>query len=174
MVKRGLIVGRFQPFHKGHLHAVKRVLEEVDEIIIVVGSAQYSHRLDNPFTAGERLLMIRRALQEAEIPASKFWLIPVPDLHVHMLWVSHVVGYTPRFHVVYTNEPLTRRLFEEAGFEVKPIPFHKRRVYSATEIRSRILAGKKWESLVPRVVAETIKEFGGVNRIRDLAKTDKA
>jgi len=70
MVKRGLIVGRFQPFHKGHLHAVKRVLEEVDEIIIVVGSAQYSHRLDNPFTAGERLLMIRRALQEAEIPSS--------------------------------------------------------------------------------------------------------
>lgn len=174
MVKRGLIVGRFQPFHKGHLHVVKRVLEEVDEIVIVVGSAQYSHRLDNPFTAGERLLMIRRSLQEAEIPASKFWLIPVPDLHVHMLWVSQVMGYTPRFNVVYTNEPLTRRLFKEAGFEVKPIPFYNRRLYSATEIRSRILAGKNWESLVPRAVVETVKEVDGVNRIRDLAKANKA
>jgi len=173
MVKRGLIVGRFQPFHKGHLYVVKRVLKEVDEVVIIVGSAQYSHRLDNPFTAGERLLMIRRALREAEVPLSKCWIVPVPDLHVHMLWVSQTIGYTPQFHVVYTNEPLTRRLFEEAGFEVKPVPFHKRKVYSATEIRERMLKGKKWELLVPRVVAKTIKEIDGVKRIQDLAKTDK-
>ncbi|MEM1589096.1 MAG: adenylyltransferase/cytidyltransferase family protein, partial [Candidatus Bathyarchaeia archaeon] len=50
MTKRGLFVGRFQPFHKGHLQAVKEILDEVDELVIVVGSAQYSHRIDNPFT----------------------------------------------------------------------------------------------------------------------------
>jgi len=174
MVRRGLFVGRFQPFHKGHLYVVKRVLREVDEIVIVVGSAQYSHRLDNPFTAGERLLMIRRALQEAEVPIQKCWIVPVPDLHVHMLWVSQVVGYAPKFDVVYTNEALTKRLFEEAGFEVRSIPLHKRRIYSATEIRERILKGREWETLVPKAVVETIKEIGGVERIRDLAKTDKA
>jgi len=50
MVKRGLFVGRFQPFHLGHLGVVKDILNEVDELVIVVGSAQYSHRIDNPFT----------------------------------------------------------------------------------------------------------------------------
>jgi nicotinamide-nucleotide adenylyltransferase len=70
MVQRGLFVGRFQPFQNGHLQAVKDALEEVDELIIVVGSAQYSHRLNDPFTAGERLTMIHAALEEAKVPAS--------------------------------------------------------------------------------------------------------
>jgi len=62
MAKRGLYVGRFQPFHLGHLSAVKSVLKDVEELVIVIGSAQYSHTTANPFTAGERLIMIRKAL----------------------------------------------------------------------------------------------------------------
>jgi len=173
MGKRGLFVGRFQPFHKGHLEAVKDVLKEVDELVIVVGSAQYSHRIDNPFTVGERITMIRKALNEAEIPASRWWIIPVPDVHIHMVWVTEVVGYTPKFDVVYANEPLTRRLFLEAGYKVKPVPFHKREVYSATEIRERMLNGEGWKALVPKSVAQFIEEIGGVQRLRDLTKTDK-
>ncbi|MEM2631015.1 MAG: nicotinamide-nucleotide adenylyltransferase [Candidatus Bathyarchaeia archaeon] len=173
MVRRGLFVGRFQPFHLGHLNVVKEILKEVDELIIVVGSAQYSHRVDNPFTTGERLLMIRKALDEAGIDYRRVWVLPVPDVHIHMVWVSTVEGYTPRFDVVYSNEPLTRRLFIEAGYEVKSIRYHKREVYSATEIRERMLKGENWEELVPKSVAEFIKEIGGVERLRDLFKSDK-
>ena len=61
MTRRALFVGRFQPFHNGHIHAIGEILEESDELIIVVGSAQMSHEPDNPFTAGERLEMIRLA-----------------------------------------------------------------------------------------------------------------
>jgi len=173
MVKRGLFVGRFQPFHKGHLEAIKDVLKEVDELGIVIGSAQYSHRKDNPFTAGERVTMIRKALEEAEIPAARWWIVPVPDVHVHMVWVAEVVGYVPKFDVVYSNEPLTKRLFLEAGFKVKSFPLRKREVYSATEIRERILNGKDWKPLVPNSVAKIIEEIGGVQRLQDLAGTDK-
>ena len=173
MVKRGVFVGRFQHFHNGHLKAVEGILREVDELVIVVGSSQYSHRMNNPFTSGERITMIRRALEEGGIHPSRYWIIPVPDTHVHMIWVSQVVGYTPKFDVVYTNEPLTRRLFIERGFKVKPVPFHEREIYSATEIRKRILNGESWEELVPKGVAQVIKEIGGVERLRDLAKTDK-
>jgi len=173
MVKRGLFVGRFQPIHKGHVRVIKDILEKVDELVIVIGSAQYSHRQDNPFTVGERITMIRKALEEQGIPLSRCWIIPVPDIHIHMMWVSEVLGYTPKFDIVYTNEPLTRRLFVEAGFKVESIPFHKRKVYSATEIRKRMLTNKGWEELVPKSVAQFIKEIGGVDRIRDLAKTDK-
>ncbi|MDH5374375.1 MAG: nicotinamide-nucleotide adenylyltransferase [Candidatus Bathyarchaeota archaeon] len=173
MAKRGLLVGRFQPFHLGHLQAIKDVLKEVDELVIVIGSAQYSHNLDDPFTAGERLVMVRKALEEAGIDYARVWVVPVPDVHLHMMWVSAVEGYTPKFDVVYSNEPLTRRLFMEAGYEVKSIRFHKRRVYSSTEIRERLLNGESWEKLVPESVAEFIKEIDGVNRLRDLTKSDK-
>lgn len=173
MVKRGLFVGRFQPFHLGHLAAIKDVLKEVDELVIVIGSAQCSHNLNNPFTAGERLIMVRKALEEAGIDYSRVWVVPVPDAHLHMMWVSAVEGYTPSFSVVYSNEPLTRRLFIEAKYRVKSIRFHERKLYSSTEIRERMLKGESWEKLVPRSVAVFIKEIDGVNRLRDLTKSDK-
>jgi nicotinamide-nucleotide adenylyltransferase len=152
---------------------MKDILEKVDELIIVVGSSQYSHTTDNPFTIGERIMMIRRALTEEGVDSSRYWIIPVPDMHVHMIWVAEVIGYTPKFDTVYTNEPLTRRLFVESGFKVKPVSFHQREEYSSTEIRERILSKRNWEELVPEIVAQFIKEIDGAERLRDLVKTDK-
>jgi len=173
MGTRGLYVGRFQPFHLGHLDAIKTVLKSVDELVIVIGSAQYSHNTTNPFTAGERLVMIRRALQEAGVDHSRFWIVPVPDVHLHMLWVSALEGYTPRFNVVYSNEPLTRRLFMEAGYKVKSIRFFERKIYSSTLIREKMVKDDSWTTFVPKAVAEFVGEIDGVNRIRDLTQTDK-
>ena len=173
MVKRGLYVGRFQPFHNGHLEVIKRIMKEADELIVIVGSSQYSHRLDNPFTAGERITMIREALEETGIQLSRIWIIPVPDIHRHALWVAQVVGYSPKFDVVYVNEPLTRRLFIEAGFKVECMPLIKREVYLATEIRKRMLAGENWKELVPSGVAKIITHIDGETRLRDLNRTDK-
>ena len=172
MANRGLYVGRFQPFHLGHLGAVEASLKHVDELVVVIGSAQYSHNGNNPFTAGERLVMIRRALQEAKVDDSRLWIVPVPDVHLHMLWVSALEGYTPKFEVVFSNEPLTRRLFIEAGYEVKDIPYFDRQQYSSTVVREKMLKDESWKKLVPKSVAQFIKEIDGVNRLRDLARTD--
>ena len=173
MVKRGLYVGRFQPFHLGHLNAVKSVLQDVEELVIVIGSAQYSHTAANPFTAGERLMMVRLALDEASLDCSRVWIVPVPDVHLHMLWVAALEGYTPKFNVVYSNEPLTRRLFTEAGYKVKEIPFFERKVYTSTGIRAKMVKGEDWKKLVPKSVAAFITEIDGVNRLTDLTKSDK-
>ena len=172
LFKRALFVGRFQPFHFGHLHAVKIILEESEELVIVVGSAQMSHEPDNPFTAGERIEMIRRALDAAGIAPARYMLIPIPDAPAHRVWVSQVESQTPRFDVVYTNQPLTRRLLVEAGYDVHGIDMHKRDQYEATEIRHRILAGEDWRALVPEEVHKYVLEIDGEGRIRDLAKTD--
>ncbi len=173
MVIRGLYVGRFQPFHVGHLDAIKEVLGQVDELVIVIGSAQYSHTLSNPFTAGERLVMVRHALQEADVDLSRVWIVPVPDVHLHMLWVSAVEGYTPKFNVLYSNEPLTRRLFMESGYKVESITLFERQMYASTFVREKMLKDESWTTLVPKSVAEFIKKIDGVNRLRDLARTDK-
>jgi nicotinamide-nucleotide adenylyltransferase len=173
MVRRGLFVARFQPFHLGHLEAIKDVMKEVEELVIVIGSAQYSHDPDDPFTAGERLVMVRGALEEAGMDCRQIWIVPVPDVNLHLMWVSALEGYTPRFDAVYSNEPLTRRLFIEAGYNVKSIRFHKRKIYSSTEVRKRMINEENWEKLVPKSVTEIIKKIDGVNRLRDLNKTDK-
>jgi len=173
MVKRGLYVGRFQPFHLGHLSVVKKILEEVDEAVIVIGSAQYSHELANPFTAGERLVMVRRALEEAKIDGNRVWIVPVPDVRLHMMWVSALEGYTPKFQVVFSNEPLTHRLFIEAGYRVKKVEFYDRKVYSSTQIREKMVKDESWEKLIPKSVAAFIKEIDGINRLKDLNKSDK-
>jgi len=170
---RALYPGRFQPFHMGHLEAIKHMLSNSTEIIVMIGSALQSHTLRNPFTAGERTYMIRLALDEAAISPAKYYIIPVADLRIHGIWVSHVRSLVPKFDVVYSNEPLTRRLFIEAGFTVKSIPFFEREMCSATEIRERMLRDSSWEELLPKSVAEYIREIHGVERLRDLMKTDR-
>lgn len=170
---RALYPGRFQPFHLGHLEAVRMILESASEVIIMIGSALQSHTLKNPFTAGERATMVKLALDEAKIDPAKYHIIPVTDLEIHGIWVSHVCSLVPKFEVVYSNEPLTRRLFIEAGFNVEVIPFYKRQICSATEIRKRMLRDKSWKTLLPKSVANYIKEIQGVQRLRDLMKTDK-
>ena len=157
----------------GHLDAIKEVLKAVDELVIAIGSAQYSHNLNNPFTAGERLVMVRQALKEADVDYSRIWIVPVPDVHLHMLWVSALEGYTPRFNVVFSNEPLTRRLFMEKGYKVKSIRFFEREIYTSTLIREKMLKDESWTLLVPKSVAKFITEIDGVNRLRDLARTDR-
>lgn len=170
---RGLYVGRFQPFHKGHLKVVKELLGRVDELVIVVGSAQSSHELTNVFTAGERISMIKRALTEGELDLSRFYIVPVDDTTVHSIWVSHLMSYVPKFDVVFTNEPLTRRLFAEAKIKVQAIPKYERKIYSSTEVRRRMINGENWEELVPEAVADYIKSIDGVERLKDLLKSDK-
>ena len=170
---RGLLIGRYQPFHLGHMHAVHYILNKLPEVIVAIGSAQFSHTLHNPFTAGERVTMIRLAMDEAKIDASKYYLIPIRDLRIHDLWVPHLVSQTPRFEVVFSNEPVTSRLFKEAGFRVEPIPFYDRDTYFATEIRERIVAGKSWDELVPSSVARYIKSIFGDERLRELALSDR-
>ena len=169
----GLYVGRFQPFHLGHLRAVKYILDRVDDLTIVVGSAQHSHTIENPFTAGERITMIRRALKEARLPGDRYIVIPLPDDEFHKVWVAHLLSQTPSFDIAYTNEPLTFRLLKESGLMVERIPMFNRRTLTATEVRRRMIKGGKWQELVPVSVAKYLKQIDADERLRDISKSDK-
>ncbi len=172
-MKIGLFVGRFQPFHNGHLAAVKFALERVDYLYVVVGSAQRSHERDNPFTAGERISMIKIALDANGVDPARWMAIPIPDADSHSVWVSSVKSMVPRFSVAFTNDSLTFLLFQEEGIDVRSVPLFDRERHSATNVRNRILERKDWESLVPKQVAKLVKEFGGVDRVRSLKSKDK-
>ncbi len=169
-MRRGLYLGRFQPYHLGHYQVLKQIALEVEEIIIGIGSAQKSHEIENPFTAGERVLMVSSAISEFDL---KYYVIPIEDIQRNSLWVSHVKSMVPPFEIAYTNNPLVIELLREAGIEVKQSPLFKRNSYSGTEIRRRMLAGDRWEHFVPEKVVKIIKEIDGVNRLRTIAQSDQ-
>ena len=166
-------MGRFQPFHLGHLEAVKHILTQVGEIVIVVGSPQQSHTLENPFTAGERITMIRLALRGAGVNSDCYSVMPLPDAEFHKVWVAHLLSQIPEFQIAFTNEPLTGRLLKEAGLKVEKIPFHQRDTYTATEVRRRMLNSEDWEALLPKNVGAFLRTIGAVERMRDLSASDK-
>jgi nicotinamide-nucleotide adenylyltransferase len=164
--ERSLVLGRFQPFHKGHLEVIRRCAAESASLVIGIGSAQYSHEPDNPFTAGERHLMIDESLRAEGI--RNYCIVPIEDLNRYSVWVTHVASMTPPFRHVYSNNPLTRRLFSEAGYELRDSPLYSRDVYSGTVIRRRMLEDGDWRSLVPEAAAEVIERMGGVERLREI------
>lgn len=173
MVSRGVFPGRFQPFHLGHLETVKWALERVDELIIVIGTAQESHTIVNPFTAGERMLMIKEALREEKIDMSRIYIVPVPDVLMNSVWVNYVKIFVPDFQYGVSRNPLVIRLFKEAGYEVLIPPAFSRDKYSSTKIRMLMLANDpSWRERVPKAVARIIDELRGVERLREISGVD--
>lgn len=84
-----------QPVHNGHVEVIKQILNEVDEIVIGIGSAQLSHEVKDPFTAGERMVMMTQALSEENIDHSKYYIIPMQDINFNAVWPSHIKMLTP-------------------------------------------------------------------------------
>ena len=166
---RGILIGRMQPVHNGHMEVIKRILEEVDEIVIGIGSAQLSHEVKDPFTAGERVLMMTQALAEIDVDPSRYYIIPMQDINFKAIWASHVKMLTPPFSIVYSGNPLVKQLFAEEGYEVRQPPLYDRIHLSGTEVRRRILEDENWQELVPKATADLLKEIDGVNRLKNLS-----
>lgn len=164
---RGLFIGRFQPLHLGHVKVVNFALNRCDELIVGIGSAQYSHTPENPFSAGERFEMLASVFKD-KMESTKIFIVSITDVHNHNLWVSHVESLVPRFDVVFASNPLTDMLFSKRGYRVEPVPVYDRTAFSSSEVRRRMATGENWEELVPPQVAEYIKKIDGVKRVKSL------
>jgi nicotinamide-nucleotide adenylyltransferase len=168
---RGLYIGRFQPYHLGHQAVLKKIAEEVEEIVIVIGSAQDSHTPENPFTGGERVEMIYAALSESDL-RERCVVTPLQDIKRNSVWVSHLQSMVPSFDVVYSNNPLVVQLISEAGIQIRKPPMYQRDLYSGTAIRKLMRENGDWSGLVPAAVARFIEEKGGVERLISVSKSD--
>ena len=165
---RGLLIGRFQPFHRGHL-AVARAIRSARPsapLLIGIGSAEESYTWQNPFTAGERFEMIVRALDEGQVDGVE--VVPIADIRRHALWVRYLVALLPPFDRVYTNNPLTRTLFQRDGYEVESPALVDRRRFEGRQIRARLADGRGWKERVPPAVARYLTSLSAPARLRML------
>ncbi|EKD92635.1 MAG: hypothetical protein ACD_28C00379G0013 [uncultured bacterium] len=170
MTSTALFIGRFQPFHEGHLSVVKRALRDNDFLLIGIGSAEEDYLPDNPFTAGERWEMIRAALDEAHISKDRYAILPVRNINHYSLWVEHVATLLPSFQVVYTGSPIVKELFMRHGvYEIKEVDFKVK--ISAKEIRKTMKEGGNWKKHLSASVSEKIKDLRGIERIQSIAES---
>lgn len=165
---KALFIGRFQPFHNGHLQIIQSASKEYEEVIICIGSSQYDHTKNNPFTSDERRLMIERSLGKIGVKNYKIMLIP--DIHNYPEWVDYVISIISDFDIVLSNSSLTKRLFSEKGYIVKEAPLYDRTKCSGKKIRRRMINNEDWEDFVPEPVYKIIKDIDGVQRLKELSK----
>jgi nicotinamide-nucleotide adenylyltransferase len=168
---RGLMIGRFQPFHKGHLYLSNQIFQECDELIIAIGSAQFNYIYKDPFTAGERVLMIHAALSESKIDLTRCYVIPIVNDENNARWFAHLKSMVPSFNILYSgNEFVTNLVSQEIKIK-KPL-FAKKNEYNGTNIRKQMTRMQNWKNLVPNAVFRIIEEIGGVTRLKTLLKSD--
>ncbi|HJU14366.1 MAG TPA: nicotinamide-nucleotide adenylyltransferase [Candidatus Nitrosotalea sp.] len=159
----GLLIGRFQPFHIGHLAAVKFALEKVEKLWIGIGSSNRSNEKRNPFTADERKEMILASL-DPDIKR-RVEIYYVPDIGDHERWTYHVDSIVPKYDVVFSNDDFTISLYQRRGMKVIQVPLYQREMVSGTNIREMILADKDWASLVPQGTRDVLVKIGARERL---------
>ncbi|MBI3413232.1 MAG: adenylyltransferase/cytidyltransferase family protein [Candidatus Aenigmarchaeota archaeon] len=150
-----LFVCRLQPMHKGHLHAIKKILEKYDSVLIAVGSSNASRQRSNPFSFPERKQMTTEVLEKEGL-LDKCKIIGIPDIPDDEKWAEEIKKYD--FDVVVTGNDWTRKCLE-ADYEIVLPDFLEPEKYNATRIRNIIRLRGSWDHLVPQSVYEFVKKM---------------
>lgn len=158
-------VGRFQPFHNGHLEVALAALAAGSHVFVGItnpdvrslrshdSNAHRHRREDNPFRYHERARMIAAALSDARIAPASYTIVPFP-LENAALWETYVPLDAVQFVRVFSAwEEQKLTMLREGGYNVhmlRGLPDHK---ISAGDIRRAMLAGADWRrDLSPSVV----------------------
>ena len=162
----GLLIGRFQPFHLGHLDALHYALSKVDKLWIGLGSSNKPLQKNNPFSADELKKMILSSIDESI--RNKIEIFSIPDFEDHKKWVEHIDTIVPKFDIVFTNDEMTKYLYSKRNTSVFSIPFTERNVLSGTHIRDLIISDQPWEKLVPEGTKKFLTETNAQERLKNL------
>lgn len=152
---RAIFIGRFQPFHLGHLFVVKKLAEKFDSIIIAIGSSQEKGTLENPFSYNERKEMIANVLKKHKI--KNYGIYPLPDFYDDKKWTGYIKKNLPKADFFYSGNRWTLRCLKKHGYKARKIKLIGG--INSTNIRKMMLKKRNWERLVPQEIAEHIKKL---------------
>ena len=162
----GFLIGRFQPFHLGHLEAVNFALSNVEQLYIGIGSSNKSNEPRNPFTAQERSLMIKSSLDEYTLQRVNIY--DIPDSDDHSKWTQSIDKIIPKYDIVFSNDHFTQSLYVKNGKKVIPVVLKSREELSGTNIRKLIQTDGNWKDLVPNGTKNVLLRIDAKNRLEDL------
>lgn len=154
--KLGMIVGRFQPIHKGHEKLINIGLNLCDKLIIFVGSSQESGTIRNPFNLSLRYEMINEVLKN-NFDTDRIKVVGLDDLtnenDLTPLWGKYVLNKAKDYMntepncIIYGKDNDIDKCFSREDTENITEIYVDRKSdnISATMVRNLILNGKKEE-----------------------------
>lgn len=83
-----VFIGRFQPFHLAHMQTIEIALQQSQNVILALGSAQSERNIKNPFLASEREQMILSNFSEQD--QQRIHFVHVVDVYNDEKWVKQV------------------------------------------------------------------------------------
>ena len=170
-MRRGMIHGRFQPFHVGHLEYLKGAAARSDEVFVGITNPDPRRVREepadplrhlpesNPYTYTERLLMISEVARDEGIAVH---VIPFP-VNEPELWPAYVPPGVTQYLRLFSEWGGTKldRL-REAGYEVVILDEGAEKGISGADVREAMRGGGDWEPLVPPGVARVIRSLDRV------------
>lgn len=170
MAAIGVYIGRFQPLHMGHVDIIYKALENVEKLIVLIGSTQSSRTIQNPFTYEERKHFFELCF-ESEIERGKIVIAPIRDyFYDDAVWVNQVKTKVqslidPRLWSDITligckkpNDTSTYYLdlFHPWGC----LEFNMEQDINATKIRKDYYHSRFWDyDVLPRPLYQELKAF---------------
>lgn len=151
----GLLYGRFQPFHKGHLYLILQALTKVEKLIIGIGSANI-HDENNPLTYEQRKVMLETVIDREKIKNKVVKIIPLNDYYNDDLWYKNTLLNAGKFDVVIGNNEWTNEIFSKNNHKILRIKFYRRRLYEGIKIRMMIKNDLSWQKRVPPYLVSVI------------------
>jgi cytidyltransferase-like protein len=168
VVSFGMIHGRFQPFHNGHLEYLRGAAARSDEVFVGITNPDPSRVKEepsdplrhlpesNPFTYSERLLMVAAVAEDEGIRAH---VIPFP-VNEPELWPAYVPAGVTQYLRLFSDWGETKlERMREAGYEVAVLDEGADKEISGRDVRAALRSGGDWEALVPPGVARVIRSL---------------
>ena len=166
-----MIHGRFQPFHRGHLEYMRGAAERCDELWVGItnpdparvkpeASDPLRHLPEsNPYSYGERLLMVKAAAGELRLDPGLVHVIPFP-VNEPELWSAYVPeGITQYLRLFSEWGGEKQERLVAAGYEVVILDEGAEKQISGSDVREAMRSGRDWETLVSPAVADVLREL---------------
>ena len=168
---RGMIHGRFQPFHLGHLEYLRGAAERSDEVFVGITNpdptrirpepSDPARHLpeSNPWTYAERLLMVKAAARDLGLSLERVHVIPFP-VNEPELWPAYVPDGVTQYLRLFSEWGGTKlERLQAAGYEVVILDQGAAKEISGADVRAALHEGGDWESYVPPRVAQVIRDL---------------
>jgi len=162
MYKVALFIGRFQPFHNGHLYVLKKALGLAEKVIIGIGSSNIQNE-KNPWNFETRKKMIQSIIKHQDLQNKIQAVWAIPDVFDNDKWGNMIVeslyseGVLGSEIVVVGNNDWTNNIMRMKGLLVVEPGLFKRNELEGLLIRQ--LMGKHdmtWKNKVPISVVKCL------------------
>ncbi|PIZ65626.1 cytidyltransferase, partial [Candidatus Roizmanbacteria bacterium CG_4_10_14_0_2_um_filter_36_9] len=97
-----LIIGRFQPFHKGHVYLLEESFKLAEKVIIGIGSINIDDE-NNPYSQKDVEEMIKNVLSDRQWADRVIQIIGIPDFYDDQKWLEYINRNCLPFDVVISN-----------------------------------------------------------------------